>query len=107
MKRAACGGGRHALVTGFFVAKHQKGDNDNFCLHLRELWMPHLPFALRQAEARQHKCRKHVESSVRLGCSSWPWACADLVEAIFGSFKCFSNLQLFGTSPLASLRTCD
>ena len=26
------------------LRKPKKGDNDNFCLHLWELWMPHLKY---------------------------------------------------------------
>ena len=33
---------KRIIIHQLLDRKRQKGDNDNFCLHLWELWMPHL-----------------------------------------------------------------
>ena len=37
--------------------KPQKGDNDNFCLHLWELWMPHLKYLLHCGRKKRDNTR--------------------------------------------------
>ena len=72
-----------------------KGDNDNFCIHLWELWMPHRSaFTLCQTEARQQKCCKDVASDVYLSCSCCPWAAAEKNSSPFLSISgSFGQLQ--------------
>ena len=45
------GGGRSDFI---FIGKPQKRDHDNFCLHLWELWMPHLKHLFHCYRQKRH-----------------------------------------------------
>ena len=60
-----------------------KGDNDDVCLHLWELWMPHLVYDLEYLSTVANRAAttqtcKDVASDVCLRCSCCPRAGAEL-----------------------------